>query len=250
MSSLYHILNGDCLKERFPISINGEIIVARESLVDGDVNGDNLNDLFATRANFISHNYEGFAEKDYFEKTVPEIQKIIKISSDSEVYLWFEDDLFCQVNMWFVIHLLFKNTQNCKVFLVRPKIHNHLGFGGLNTTELLELYQDSLPIKDLSELAKLWRFYQKNDLKRLMATADKLVDLFPFITETAEAHLARIPNEKSLGRPKQVLIQIMKDLKTTDFSTVFKEFCKRESIYGFGDLQVKRLLDEVLESKK
>jgi hypothetical protein len=30
------------------------------------------------------------------------------------------------------------------------------------------------------------------------------------------------------------------------FGTVFQEFCKRESIYGFGDLQVKRIFDEVV----
>ena len=30
-----------------------------------------------------------------------------------------------------------------------------------------------------------------------------------------------------------------------DFGIIFKEFCKREPIYGFGDLQVKRLLSEL-----
>ncbi len=249
MSFVYHILNGDCLKDQFPTNIEGELIVARESLIDGDVNGDSLHELFETRSKFISLNYEGFTEKDYFKKTVPEIKKIVAIPDKSEVFLWFEDDLFCQVNMWFVIHLLYKYTQDCKVFLVRPKIHNQLGFGGFNKEELVELYQDSLPITDLSEMAKLWIYYQKNDNTNLVATADKLENTFPFIKKAVEANMARIPNENALGRPKQSIIQIIKDLKTTEFSIVFKEFCKRESIYGFGDLQVKRLFDEVLKSR-
>jgi hypothetical protein len=37
----------------------------------------------------------------------------------------------------------------------------------------------------------------------------------------------------------------MNNLETNSFGEVFKEFNKRESIYGFGDLQVKRLFDEI-----
>jgi hypothetical protein len=50
------------------------------------------------------------------------------------------------------------------------------------------------------------------------------------------------------GRPSQSLIAIMNQFKTEDFDTVFREFSKREPIYGFGDLQVKRLLDQILSN--
>ncbi len=39
MRKQYHILNGDSLKEQFPENIQGDIIVARECLVDGNVKG-------------------------------------------------------------------------------------------------------------------------------------------------------------------------------------------------------------------
>jgi hypothetical protein len=58
--------------------------------------------------------------------------------------------------------------------------------------------------------------------------------------------LARIPTENNPGRPVQSLLEIMDELGTTDFGLIFKEFNKREAIYGFGDLQVKRLLDGLL----
>ena len=98
----YHILNGDILKEQFP-DISGELIVARECLVDGDVNGKNLAELYNSRAKFISKNYRGYSIRDYYEKTVPEFQKIQDIPENSDINLWFEDDLFCQVNLWFVV---------------------------------------------------------------------------------------------------------------------------------------------------
>jgi hypothetical protein len=41
----------------------------------------------------------------------------------------------------------------------------------------------------------------------------------------------------------------MEDLETDEFGPVFKEFNKRESIYGFGDLQVKRIFDEIKNNR-
>ncbi|MGA1465893.1 MAG: hypothetical protein ACO363_09195, partial [Balneolaceae bacterium] len=34
-----------------------------------------------------------------------------------------------------------------------------------------------------------------------------------------------------------------------NFGAVFREFQRREAIYGFGDLQVKRLFDAVMEGR-
>ena len=37
----------------------------------------------------------------------------------------------------------------------------------------------------------------------------------------------------------------MDEHKSKDFQTIFREFSKRESIYGFGDIQVKRIIKEI-----
>nr|WP_319266391.1 DUF1835 domain-containing protein [uncultured Draconibacterium sp.] len=245
MRKQYHILNGDSLKEHFPESIQGKIIVAKECLVDGSVKGKSLTDFFKTRAEFISSNYDGCTEQDYFEKTVPEFQKMQKIPDYSDINLWFEDDLFCQVNFWFTVNLIFNSLRSSKVFLIRPAIHNQFGFGGLSEIELINAYKQKTQITELDKIALLWNFYQNNDIEELVKTANKLAQKYPFILNAVEAHINRIPNENGPGRPKQTLIEIMNELGTDSFGAVFKEFNKRESIYGFGDLQVKRLFDEV-----
>ena len=38
---------------------------------------------------------------------------------------------------------------------------------------------------------------------------------------------------------------VYNELETDEFGAVFREFSRRESIYGFGDLQVKKLLDQI-----
>ena len=245
MRKQYHILNGDSLKQQFPESIQGEIMVAKECLVDGSVKGKDLTDFFKTRAEFISSNYEGYTVQDYFDKTVPEFQKMQLIPNNVDVNLWFEDDLFCQVNFWFVVNLLNKSRQKNHVYLIRPKTHSQYGFGGLKKSELISIYENRLELTEIDKLAILWEAYQINDAKKLIKTSSILKNSYPFILTAAEAHIKRIPTNGELGRPSQSLIQIIKDLETDEFGPVFKEFNKREGIYGFGDLQVKRLLDEL-----
>lgn len=245
MRKQYHILNGDALRIQFPASIKGEIIVARECLVDGDVAGNTLEELFTTRAKFLGEQY-GVSEKDYHEKTASEFHKIQLIENESDINLWFEDDLFCQVNFWFTIHFLLKQDIDSRIFLVRPKTHNRFGFAGLSEPELIAIYDNRLELKDLNKISDLWVAYQNNDLEDLKQTAQELGEQYPFILKAAEAHMQRNPANRNMDRPTQSLIAIMEELNTKDFGTIFREFNKRESIYGFGDLQVKRLYDQIV----
>ena len=249
MKRQYHILNGDSLKQQFPENVQGEIIVARECLVDGNVQGSNLEELFHSRAQFISNNYRGYSEQDYYNKTVPEFEKIQNITDDAEINLWFEDDLFCQVNFWFTINLLHQSTKNNLIFLIKPEKHSQFGFGGLDKSELVSIYKNRLLLTKLDKLADLWELYQNDNLEQLLKTARELENKYPFILTAVKAHIERIPTKGNLGRPSQSLIQIMKELKSEEFGPVFKEFNKRESIYGFGDLQVKRLFDEIKNNR-
>ena len=245
MTEQIHILNGDSLKQQFPKDITGERIVARECLVDGTVEGKNLDELFANRAKFISTGY-GENEQVYYNKSVPQFRKILSIDSNSDINLWFEDDLFCQVNFWFVLHLLSQSKATNRLFLIRPESHNQYGFSGLTESQLLSLYENKTELTDLTLLSGLWEYYQSGKTSKLLELAKQLKTLYPFILNAVEAHIQRIPINGKEGRPKESLITIMQELNTEEFVPVFKEFNKRESIYGFGDLQVKRLYDEIL----
>ena len=136
MKTQYHILNGDSLKEQFPKTIKGEILVARECLVDGEVKSKDVEELFQVRAKFISSFYGDYSIEEYYSSSVTEFEKIRKLSKESIINLWFEDDLFCQVNFWFVTYLLHNFVKDPQVFLVRPKVHTQYGFAGLDQSEL------------------------------------------------------------------------------------------------------------------
>jgi hypothetical protein len=82
-------------------------------------------------------------------------------------------------------------------------------------------------------------------MENLLNIAGELEERYPFILAAVKAHIERIPTESNIGRPAQTLLNIVKEFGTEEFGPVFKEFCKRESIYGFSDLLVMRLLDEI-----
>jgi len=248
MTNLYHILNGDCLKEQFPKSLEGDVLVARECLVDGEVTGDSLEELFVTRAKFIGSQYVGYTEADYFKKNVPEFEKILNIPTGAEVNLWFEDDLFCQVNLWFTAFILTENDRNYSTYLIRPKIGVEYNFGGMSESELITAFRERTKI-EVSELAKfrrLWLCYQQNNREEMLKIAKDLTDRYLFLLPAIDAQLERDPANGTLGRPQRTLIEIIDELQTDKFELVFQEFCKRESLYGFGDLQVKRMFDEII----
>lgn len=250
---IYHILNGDCLKEQFPESISGESIVTRECLVDGDVQGESLQELFDTRAKFINTLDGDYSVESYFVKVVSEFDKIGNIPDNSEVNLWFEDDLFCQVNLWFVLHLLNEsNSKNIILHIVRPTTHIQFGFGRMSSSELSTAFHQKRQIDEptLGILRKLWRLYQNKQYLEMLKLVEVLEKEYDFVKTAILAEMERHPDEGSIGGPKQTLLNIMNELQTDDFGIIFREFQKKEAAYGFGDLQVKRLLDEIENSKE
>jgi hypothetical protein len=245
MNKAYHILNGDALKERFPDKLNGKIIVARECLVDGPAEGDTPEALYKTRAAFLAGYYGEYSPADYHQDSAAEFEKIRQIPPHSAVYLWFEDDLFCQVNLWFVANLLHQNASIAKVWLVRPPVHTPYGFGGLSEAGLLSAYENRMAIADLQVFVRLWHAYKSQNTDRMLDLAIQGEAAYPFLRPAVQAHLDRIPTPHSPGRPLEALEAIMAELGTEAFVPVFKAFCQRESIYGFGDLQVQRLLEKL-----
>ena len=111
----------------------------------------------------------------------------------------------------------------------------------------MKFYQQRLPLdnEDLSSLTAMWQAYQENNYSDLTQLANQLSGTFSQLPEVVKAHIERFP-VTGPGRPQRRLLEIMKSQNTLDFGPVFREFCKTEGIYGFGDMQVKRLFDELI----
>lgn len=246
---IYKVLNGDALADIFvKTGIQGDMIIVREALIDGDLSGRTLSDFWKTRAGYI-----GIDESEYMRRVAGEFEKIIHAPDDSELNLWFEYDLFCQVNMWFVLSIINDLKTSKRVFAVytthldRSSNHFWNGFGRATADDLTICLSKKIQLneRDIQFGYDLWNAYKNNDLDVLKRLSGQPLQAFPYVREAIEAHVDRFPKDGRTGRPEQIIEDIVANI-STDFDTVFREFWNRESIYGFGDIQVKQIYNKVM----
>ena len=246
---MLHILNGSALLDKFPKAIEGTRLVCHECFVEGPVKADSLKQLGIIRSQFLYETYNAPYE-DYISKMVLPFDVLGILDTEVEIHLWFEEDLFCQTNMWYMIHLLMHYKLDNKIFLVRPHTSLQFGFGALDAKGLEEVFpnKEHISYTDLIQFDALWFAYSRGDNNAMKRVGESLCKNYSFVHRAIEAHFQRQENGLDIGLLKATLIEISNQLGTKDFGTVFREFSKRLPIYGFGDLQVKRLWEEILVS--
>jgi hypothetical protein len=247
----YHILNGDCLAEQLnQTSIQGQRIVCAECLIDGDVSGDTLPEFWETRAKFISDSYSA-SKDEYFAKVVTAFDTILNLPEEAEVNLWFENDLFCQVNMWFVLSLIADRPPKA-LYRVFPVIDSPTdqwkGFGASDTQMLEKAYQSRVLVsqEDIHHGASLWIAYKRGELETLKELSRQPSGAYQQLQDVVQAHIDRFPGHHRPGRPEKAIRQLM-EYKSTDFGIVFSEFSKHHGIYGFGDTQVRAMYNKIMD---
>lgn len=242
-----HILNGECLYDQIcETNIKGQFIICRECLIEGDLSGETFNEFVNNRAEYISETY-GSSTDEYFRKTVSEFEKIINLPDESEINLWFENDLFCQTNMWFIISLLADRKVMNNVYRVFPVLNDVnekwtvFGNSDHNDLELANSEKFKFDENDINIGNELWNAYKKGDNLKLIKLSKIAKDskCFNFLNEVCEA------NAERPFRPEKTIREIIKN-QTSEFNELFSEFSRREGIYGYGDSQVKRMYDKVM----
>lgn len=237
-----HVLPGDALAESFRTSgIEGDVVVCRECLIEGALKAESLDDFWRVRAEFIDAAY-GDAENSYLQNVAGEFKKLIKLAEGGEVNLWFEYELFCQVNMWFCLFLL--SEKETEIYRVAPAVRSKRdiwkGFGRLEKEDLQKCFRERIKFTGADILLgkDLWKAYQDKDFDQLNQLSRTNSDCFPKLKEVCAAEI-----EKHT-RPKKTLEKII-SAGETDFGKIFEQFASVEGVYGFGDAQVKRILQEI-----
>jgi len=236
---IYHVLPGDAQVEAFrKTGLEGELIVFREALITGPIDAADANEFWDKRAQFVLAEY-GEDVIEYHEKVADLIDRLSDVDSGSEVSLWFEYELFCSVNMWYCLSAL--QGSGARVFRVAPINASPddvwKGFGSHKAEDLLACLEarTQFSAEDIKTGSELWRAYAERDGKRLRDLGEYRSPCFPFLREVCDA-AADIET-----RPAE----IVRELQAGGFDTleaVFPKFQEVAGVYGFGDLQVEKLL--------
>ena len=243
-----HILNGDALLAQMPNTIPGKRLIIRECLMDGQVEMPSFAAFYKNRWSYLKELSGEFPFEEYEEKTISQIEALKNLSAEDSVYLWFEEDLFCQVNLWFCLYILHECSSVEQVYLVKPDHRSPYSFGFYNTQQLEVLLANKLRIFDLKPWSDLWKAYQNEDWLELKNLGASLNSQYPFLMPAIKAQLERLKTDSSYGRPLDMVMKLVAEGKS--FPEVFRSIYKSEAIYSFGDLQVKRLYDLARSTNK
>jgi hypothetical protein len=239
---MIHVLPGDSLAEAFTkADIAGEVVICREALVVGDISAEPLDAFWNERANFmfLQHAADPI---EYRENVAYELERLIGLPADEEVCLWFEYELFCQVNMWFCITLLkgFEGTVQRVCPLNSSPDNVWTGFADHDEKALRQCFDSRTEFteEDLQIGNDLWHAFAERDADKLLRLSSYRSPAYPFLLEVCNA-AAEIET-----RPAEIVKEIRSE-GLAGIDEIFPEFQKRAGVYGFGDVQVERLIEKL-----
>ena len=250
MSSLLHITNGDNLTNRLgSMDLKGDIITWREMLCEGRTLTNVGSETFwKTRFEFLNKNYK--VSKSWFiEKTLKEYRSLCNHKQQDQIVLWFEYDLFCQVNMLAVISWLKTHRKYAHITLVcsgkEDETDKLYGLGELSDEKLMELYENRIELSqdDIEYADYVWQLYCSDNPIRLENLTDFNNYQFNYLSGAIKAHLKRFPTIRNgLNEVENHLLQLSVDKKPKTKKELLKTVLGDQGLYGFGDSQYERII--------
>jgi hypothetical protein len=243
---MLHIHNGDSSAGTArKAAIPGEHLAWREALVCGPVpQGLSPSEFRRVRAEHLASAYGVTIEKCERELRAQE-DALSAFSDHEEVVLWFEHDLFCQVQLiylldWFAQHDPGKTRLSLVCVGEFPGIEYFHGLGQLNEAQLASLFPQRQQVSpaQLELGSKAWAAYSSPNPAELLALMSSDLSAMPFLERAFIKHLQRFPStENGLGRIGNVGLELIAR-GYERFRSLFPAFVTRESEYGFGDAQL------------
>ncbi len=250
MSSQLHITNGDIFTQRLrELKFKGEIITWREMLCEGKtVTNVGSEAFWKTRFDFLHKNYN--VSKSWFvEKTLKEYRSLCNHKQEEEIILWFEYDLFCQINMLAVISWLKTHRRHVQISLVcsgnEDDTNRLYGLGDLSDEQIKELYKTRVELSqdDIEFADYVWQLYCSDNPIRLEHLTDFEQYHFNYLGEALKTHLRRFPTIKNgLNEIENRVLQVAAEEKPKSKKQLLRSLLSDQGWYGFGDSQYDRIL--------
>ncbi|MCM4166397.1 hypothetical protein KCTC52924_03330 [Arenibacter antarcticus] len=249
MSSQLHITNGDSFTTKLRnLNLGGEIITWREMLCEGKTETNVGSESFwKTRFEFLNKNYK--VTKSWFiEKTLKEYRSLCNHKQEDHIVLWFEYDLFCQINMLAVISWLKSNRPFAEISMVccgeEDDSDTLYGLNDLSDEQILNLYNHRTYLNqdDVEYADYVWQLYCSDNPIRLENLKDFSSFQFTYLESAIRAHLMRFPSIKNgLNEVENNILRLANSANPKSKSELMATVLKNQGRYGFGDTQYDRL---------
>ncbi len=255
-----HILNGDATKSLFTQSgLAGDICVWREALATGPVHHVvGSPEFWKLRAQYVVDSFEGYFQKgpnldDYHAMSTNELAMIKKAADYDELILWFEYDLFCQINLIALLSWLkHLEPENTKISLICidqfPGHPNFRGLGELKPQDFPLLAEQKIQLftSDLKFAHEAWLAFADPDPRAIQNLLNRsFPPAFPFLAAALNAHIKRFPTaQNGLNHLQIKQLELIRKGSTTK-KKIVREMLQHDFYYGFGDLQYFEMLHQL-----
>ena len=254
MGTILHILNGDSTREAFETrGLPGEAFVWREVLCEGPSMADLGTEAFwEQRRRFFASYFQVEADR-YNAQTMGEFRRLEEqVDRCDEVVLWFEYDLFCQINLMALLSWLHRRKNlRCRVSLICtgyfPEFEKMLGLGEIPAAHYEELFEDrqTLTPNDLFFANIFWKTYCSTEHQELASLAETSPPAFQYLEDAIRAHIRRFPSyTNGLNEIQQFILECLADYPLPERQLI-RKLLERSDFYGFGDLQYVKYIQDL-----
>ncbi|ARV05713.1 DUF1835 domain-containing protein [Polaribacter sp. SA4-10] len=253
-TSILHITNGDSTTNYLKkLHFSGDFITWREMLCEGQTITDVGSETFwKSRFNFFKTSYK-VSKKKFIDYTLKEYRNLCNKKEASEIVLWFEHDLFCQINMLAVISWLKRYRKGYHISLVCSgkvqKSKDLLGLSQLNPEQINNHFKNRIVLNedDIEYADYIWQLYCSESPLRL-ETVNQFNPMSPFkyLAAAIEAHLQRFPSIKNgLNNVENTILTTVQKNKLTSKDQLVNQLLRDQKNLGFGDLQYENKIDSL-----
>lgn len=252
-SKTLHITNGDSttdyLKE---LNIDGEFITWREMLCEGKTTIDVGSESFwKNRFLYLKSSYKVTKQK-FINYTLKEYRNLCNKKQFDEIVLWFENDLYCQINMIAVISWLKRYRKGYTISLAHPQQKPstlYKGFSELTENQISQILKKRVVLTqdDIEYADYIWQLYCSDSPLRLEVVY-KFNPMSPFqnLTTAVEDHLKRFPSiHNGLNTVENEILSVVHANKLENQDQLVGKMLKSQPHYGFGDLQYFQKLEQL-----
>lgn len=253
MTDILHILNGDSTRQFLEqTDIPGDLCVWRDVLSDGPtVPGVGSETYWDVRAAYMTRAFN-ISEQEFKEKAKEEFSKIETFAHYKEVVLWFEYDLFCQINMLAILHWFDQQERgDTKISLIcvgREEGYEKLmGLGELPPEHYPELFKrrrimGTADFSFATDVYEAWCSADPTDLETFILLPS---NEFPYLSDALQSHIRRFPSAQTgLTEIEQKIVELIQT-GTREERRIIGSLLRWQEHYGFGDLQFFQALERL-----
>lgn len=244
---MLHLVNGDAAAGVLARSgLPGETAVWRDILVEGPVAGGAV--APAAMPGRVAYLAERLAiDPDGYRRVSDEQEAALARAADhDEVVLWFEQDLFCAVNLWYCLARLAVRPP-ARLSLIFPETAAVRGLGATAPGDLAALFATRrlLGADVVAAGGAAWAAYASPEpaaMERLLGGEAPL----PFLTAAARAHLGRLPSTRDgLNDTERAVLDAVS--ASQPFAAVVARVSADDAVrrHGVADVQLAGTLREM-----